>query len=197
MKQRFISVLLLAVLLLGLCGCAKYPETALDGTAWNRDWVMLGTVLGVEEPGNGFVLNQNASVLTGQDTYYATWTVGEPTDYVNEDGKTVDLFPAQIYLLLYGCVDENAAEQAIADWMGRQQDSYTVESTEKQSINGVDYSILHYRCGSDTNPYDRGASAYGRYGAYVVSAEVTCVEEYEGDPAGILTDFLQGCHYGG
>ena len=70
MKRRNygLTVLLLAGLL-GLSGCAQYPDQAVDGTAWDPNWTMLGSVLGAEEPGNGFSLLDNYSVLTGEDLY--------------------------------------------------------------------------------------------------------------------------------
>lgn len=112
---KFLSLLLI----LTLTACAKYPDIAADGTAWDKDWEMLGTVLGVETPKNNFTLLENDSVLTGDDTYFATWVTGEPTAWVNEDGKGTDLYPAQIYLLLYGFGDEAAAEEAMAFYLAR------------------------------------------------------------------------------
>ena len=41
----------------------------------------------------------------------------------------------------------------------------------------------------------RGVSAFGLYGNYVVIAELTCTEEYEGDERQQLARFLDGCHY--
>ena len=103
MKRRNygLTVLLLAGLL-GLIGCAQYPDQAVDGTSWDPNWTMLGSVLGAEEPGNGFSLLDNYSVLTGEDLYYAAWVAGEPSAYTNEDGEGVEVYDAQIYLLLAG-----------------------------------------------------------------------------------------------
>ena len=61
-KYGVISLLLAG--LLGLSGCSQYPEQATDGTPWDPSWTMLGSVLGAEEPGNGFSLLDNYSVLT-------------------------------------------------------------------------------------------------------------------------------------
>lgn len=97
---------------------------------------MLGTVLGVETPKNNFTLLENDSVLTGDDTYFATLVTSEPTAWVNEDGKDTDLYPAQIYLLLYGFGDEAAAEEAMADFISREEASYTVRERVSETYNG-------------------------------------------------------------
>ena len=192
-KLSFILTTLLLLLLLTACG--KYPQKDLAGNQWNRNWEMLGTVLGVEPPGNDFSLSQNASILTGDDTFYATWRTGEPTKWVNEDNEKVDLYPAQIYLLLYGCADETKAGEAMEDFIAKEKGSYTVRDTVSETFNGQEYTILLYDCGSETNPYNRGASAFAVYRNYVVSAELTCVEGYEGNEHALLDGFLSGCHF--
>jgi len=174
---------------------SRYPAVADDGAAWDRSWEMLGTVLGVEPPGNGLVLLNNDTALAGDDTYYASWVWGEATDYTNAEGKAVDLYPAQVYLLLYGCADGDSAAAALSDWMAREEATYAVRERFEQAINGQDYSLLAYDCGSDTNPYSRGVSAFGRFGNYVVIAELTCTDGFDGDERQMLTRFLEGCHY--
>lgn len=182
--------------LLTLSGCSgTYPERAADGSVWDRDWTILGTVLGVEAPGNGLTLSENPVVLTGDDTHYATWTIGEPTAYTNEDGKEAEVYDAQLYLLLYGCADAGSANEAVAGWIGREQEVYRITDTISETCNGQEYTVLLYEVISDTNPYTRGAVAFGVYENYAVSAELTCGAGFSGDAHGILTDFLNGCHY--
>ena len=181
--------------LLGLSGCSAYPEQAADGTPWDPDWTMLGSVLGAEEPGNGFSLLENYSVLTGEDIYYATWVAGEPSAYTNEDGEDVDVYDAQLYLLAVGCADESYALQNQEDWIARQQETYTVTETWSETRNGQEYTLLAYECGSETNPYQRGVSALTVYGNYAISAELACRAEFTGQEREILLRFLDGCHY--
>lgn len=181
--------------LLVLTGCSRYPEQAADGTPWNSDWTMLGTVLGAEEPGNGFSLLDNYSILTGEDIYYAAWVTGEPSDYINEDGEDVEVYDAQLYLLAAGCADETYARQNQEDWIARQQETYTVTESWTETRNGQEYTLLAYTCGSETNPYSRGVSAFTVYGTYAVSAELACRENYSGQEREILLQFLDGCHY--
>lgn len=187
--------LLLMAGLLGLGGCSQYPDQAADGTPWDSNWTMLGSVLGAEEPGNGFSLLDNYSVLTGEDIYYATWTTGNATDYVNEDDDEVKVYDAQLYLLVVGCADESHARQNQEEWIARQQETYTVTETWSETRNGQEYTLLAYECGSDTNPYSRGVSAFTVYGTYAVSVELTCQQEFTGEEREILLQFLDGCHY--
>lgn len=175
---------------------SRYPSQALDGAKWDKNWEMLGTVLGVEAPGDGLALLNNDTALAGDDTYYASWVAGEPTDYVNAEGKHVDLYPAQVYLLLYGCADEAAAKEAYADWMAREEETYAVRERRSETHNGINYELLLYDVASDANPYARGASAFALYGKYVAIAELTVTEAFDGDEAAMLSNFLDCCHYG-
>lgn len=196
MKWRtYGGTLLLLAGLLGLSGCSQYPDKAADGTPWNPEWTMLGSVLGVEEPGNGFSLLDNYSVLTGEDIYYAAWVAGEPGPYTNEDGEEVEVYDAQIYLLAAGCADETYAQQNQEDWIARQQETYTITETWTETRNGQEYTLLAYECGSETNPYERGVSAFTVYGTYAVSAELACQADFSGEEREILLQFLDGCHY--
>ena len=174
---------------------SRYPTQADDGAEWNRKWEMLGTVLGVEAPQNGLTLLNNDTALAGDDTYYASWVYGDATDYTNAEGKHVDLYPAQVYLLLYGCADEDAAQEALSDWMGREEETYDVRERRDETYNGRPYSLLIYDCGSETNPYSHGVSAFSLFGNYVVIAELTCTDGFSGDDQQMLAEFLGGCHY--
>ena len=194
-RWKYGVMLLLMAGLLGLSGCSQYPEQAADGTPWDPDWTMLGTVLGAEEPGNDFSLLDNYSVLTGEDIYYAAWVAGDSIDYTNEDGEDVEVYDAQLYLLAAGCADDTHARQNQEEWIARQQETYTVTETWSETRNGQEYTLLAYECGSETNPYSRGVSAFTVYGTYAVSAELACQEDFTGQEREILLQFLDGCHY--
>lgn len=194
-RWKYGVMLLLMAGLLGLSGCSQYPEQAADGTPWDPDWTMLGTVLGAEEPGNDFSLLDNYSVLTGEDIYYAAWVAGDSIDYTNEDGEDVEVYDAQLYLLAAGCADDTHARQNQEEWIARQQETYTVTETWSETRNGQEYTLLAYECGSETNPYSRGVSAFTVYGTYAVSAELACQEDFTGQEREILLLFLDGCHY--
>ncbi len=196
MKGRKYGVaLLLMVGVLGLSGCSQYPDQAVDGTPWDTNWTMLGSVVGAEEPGNGFSLLENYSVLTGEDIYYATWVAGASTEYTNEDGEDVEVYDAQLYVLAMGCADGTHAKESQEEWIGRQQETYTVTETWNEMRNGEEYTLMTYTCGSETNPYDRGISAFAVYGSYAVSVELACRDDFAGQEREILLQFLDGCHY--
>ena len=194
-RWNYGEALLLMAGLLGLSGCSQYPDKTADGAPWDHSWTILGSVLGVEEPGNGFSLLDNYSVLTGEDIYYAAWVDGEPAPYTNEDGEEVEVYDAQIYLLAAGCADEAYAQQNEEEWMARQQETYTVTKTWTETRNGQEYTLLAYECSSETNPYERGVSAFTVYGTYAVSAELVCQADFTEQEREILLQFLEGCHY--
>lgn len=194
-RWNYGAALLLMAGLLDLSGCSQYPDKTADGAPWDHSWTILGSVLGVEEPGNGFSLLDNYSVLTGEDIYYAAWVAGEPAPYTNEDGEEVEVYDAQIYLLAAGCADEAYAQQNEEEWMARQQETYTVTKTWTETRNGQEYTLLAYECSSETNPYERGVSAFTVYGTYAVSAELVCQADFTEQEREILLQFLEGCHY--
>ena len=174
---------------------AQYPDQAADGAAWDKSWEMMAKAVGIAPPGHGLTLLANNSVLTGEDTYYAAWTVGDPVQYTNADGDEVDLYPAQLYLLLYGCADETAAEEACADFLAREKETYTVQDERTETHNAQDYTVLDYTGGSADNPYDRGSSAFAVRGNYVLVAELLAQDSFDGDLPQMLADFLDGVHY--
>ena len=186
----------LAALCLLLAGCAQSaPEQAADGAAWDESWTTLGGVLGIEAPGHDLTLQDNKDALSAADMYLASWTIGEGAPYTNEDGDEVVLFPARLDVLVYGRKDSAAARQVLEDWTARQAETYDVTASARQTCNGQDYTVSVYTCKSDSNPYARGASAYGLFGNCAVSVEAACREEFDGDAARLLAEFLDSCHY--
>lgn len=188
--------LILALMAAGsLVDFSQYPSAAADGAAWDKSWEMMAKVVGIEAPGDGLTLLTNNSVLAGEDTYYASWTVGEPAPYTNADGDEVDLYPAQLYVLLYGCADQAAAESACAGFLAREQETYTVQDQRTETHNTQDYTIIDYTGGSAGNPYGRGSSAFAVRGNYVLVAELLAQDSFDGDVSRMLSDFLDGVHY--
>ena len=174
---------------------SRYPEKAADGAAWDKSWEMMGTAVGIEPPGGGLTLLANNSILAGEDTYYATWTAGEAAKYTNADGDEVDLYPAQLYVLLYGCADEAAASDACAGFLAREKETYTVEDERTETHSAQDYTVLDYTGGSAGNPYGRGSAAFAVRGNYVLVAELLAQDSFDGDVPQLLADFLDGVHY--
>ena len=192
--KRFICCA--AALCLLLAGCSKpAPAKAADGTDWSGDWVSIGNVLGVEEPGHSLELRDNNEALSVNDMYLASWTAGEGLPYVNEDGDDVLLYPARLDVLVYGRRDADAAKQAVEDWTARLAETYDVVSNREETHNSQDFTVSAYTCKSDSNPYARGIAAFGVYQDYAISAELNCLDSFDGDEAEILQDFLDVCHY--
>ena len=192
----FPFALILALIAAGsLVDFSQYPSAAADGAAWDKNWEMMAKVVGIEAPGDGLTLLTNNSVLAGEDTYYASWTVGEPAPYTNADGDEVDLYPAQLYVLLYGCADQAAAESACADFLAREQETYTVQDQRTEEHNAQRYTVLDYTGGSAGNPYGRGSSAFAVRGNYVLVAELLAQDSFDGDVSRMLSAFLDGVHY--
>lgn len=194
MKRQYWMVLGLCGLLY-LSGCGTLPpETAADGSAWDKNWVTVGNVIGVDTP-EGMTPRENSDALSAKGMYYATWSIGEGTPMVNESGEDAELYDAQIYLLLAGYDDTGKAEAAAAEWLEMAHEQYTVDAEAVETCNGQKFTVMIYTYASETNPYAYGASAYGAYGNYAVSVELSCQERFEGSALEILADFLERCHY--
>ena len=192
----FPFALILALIAAGsLVDFSQYPSAAADGAAWDKNWEMMAKAVGIEAPGGGLTLLTNNSVLAGEDTYYASWAAGEPAPYTNADGDEVDLYPAQLYVLLYGCADQAAAESACADFLAREQETYTVQDQRTEEHNAQRYTVLDYTGGSAGNPYGRGSSAFAVRGNYVLVAELLAQDSFDGDVSRMLSAFLDGVHY--
>lgn len=194
--KKTICVLLAAVLCLIPAGCtaAPPPEAAADGSVWEDSWVTVGGVVGVDTP-EGMDHRENNEALAVNGMYYAAWSIGEGRPYTNEDGEDAELYDAQIYLLLDEHKSAQDAGNTLTRWMELAQRQYAVAQTAEESHNGQDFTVITYSFDSDTNPYARGASAFGICGDYAVSVELACQEDFDGDAAQLLAGFLDHCHY--
>lgn len=192
-KTGWLALCLCAALALSGCGQAA-PQKAADGLDWSEDWVTVGGVLGVDTL-EGMVSRENNDALAANGMYYATWSIGEPVPYVNEDGEDAQLYDAQVYLLLAGYTSAEKAEESAEEWMALAGQQYAVSDTRTEVYNGQEFTVLTYTFDSDTNPYARGISAFGTYRNYAVSVEFSCQEGFSEDISDLLDDFLEHCHY--
>lgn len=194
MKKMSWSVLCLCALLL-LSGCGRAaPPKAADGATWSGDWVTLGNVIGVDTP-EELTARENSDVLSAKGMYYAAWSAGEAVPYVNEDGTDAQLYDAQVYLLAAGHNSTQKAEERAAEWLNMAYEQYAVDTEAVETCNGQEFTVIIYTYTSETNPYTHGASAFGAYGNYALSVELSCRESFEGDALDTLKDFLAHCHY--
>lgn len=195
--MKKIAVIALSFLL-SFCfaGCAQQPapERAADGASWSGGWVTVGNVIGVDTP-ERVTPRENNNALDSKGMYYATWSVGEETAYVNADGADAKVYDAQFYLLLAGYDAAEKAEAALAEWQSMAMSHYAVEEASEAVYNGQPFTVITYTYNSETNPYQRGASAFGIYRNYAVNVEISCREDFDGDAQTLLAGFLERCHY--
>lgn len=194
MKKQFWIILCLCGLLC-LTGCGTpAPNTAADGSAWEEDWVTVGNVIGVETP-EGMIFRENSDALSAKGMYYASWSIGDAAPIVNEDGEDAQVYDAQVSLLLAGYDDTGKAEDTVNEWLDMAYGQYAVDAEAVETCNGQAFTVITYTYTSETNPYARGASAFGTYGNFAVSVELSCQEGFDGSAPEILVDFLEHCHY--
>ncbi len=196
MMKRMSCLFLCVALVFCLTGCVQQaPTTTNEGADWDADWTLVGTTLGIEEPGNGLTLLDNKDALTASGLYYAAWVIGEAEDYVNADGDTIDLYDAQLYVLLQDCDDETAAQTSVDGWQAQEEEAYNVLSVETATCADQTFTILIYETADEENPYASGVSAFTAYQDHAINVELACQDGFDGDAYAILTEFLEGFHY--
>lgn len=177
-----------------LAGCApslepEKPTVDEDGN------VTVGTILKVKNRDNRLTLLDNKDALAADGLYYAAWTAGDSEPYENQDGDTVDLYDAQLYLLLGESQTDESAQHNMDTWLAAAKENYEVEKEEAATYNGQGYTIITYRCQAADTPYERGVSAFCTNGSNAVCIELTCQASYSEDLSSMMADFLSSCDY--
>lgn len=180
-----------------LTGCTALPSGFKDSAATVEDseYVTIGSHLTVHNTDSRLTLRDHKDTLASDGLYYASWTVGSPEEYENSDGDTVDLYDAQLYLLLAECKTAEAAENNKNNWLEAGEANYEVTDEETIPCNGQSYSLLTYRFTNKENPYSHGVSVFGVFENCAVCAELTCQETYSENLKEMLTAFLEGCSF--
>lgn len=178
-----------------LTGCSIFPSVSAGTTVENSEYVTIGSVLTVHNADTRLTLLNNIDTLSADGLYYASWTAGDSEPYENSDGDTVDLYDAQLYLLLGEFKDSDAAQKNMDSWLAAGQTNYDVSTEEDITCNGQSYTMVIYNFVNEENPYSHGVSAFGVYNNYAVCVELTCREKYQEDLQKMLTDFLNNCTY--
>ena len=197
MKVRRLFLIPGISLALMLTGCTASPS-ALEGSAGtveDSEYLTIGSHLTVHNTDSRLSLLDHKDTLASDGLYYTSWTAGSSEEYENSDGDTVDLYDAQLYLLLAECKSAEAAEGNRNSWLDAGQANYEVTDEETISCNGQSYILLTYRFTNEENPYSHGVSAFGVFENSAVCVELTCRETYEEDLKEMLTSFLDGCSY--
>ncbi len=192
--KQYIALLFSSSSILLTACSASTPEKDLGGVAWSDSWIRVGTIMGVETP-ESFTLLDNKEALAADGLFYASWTDGDSRPYVNSDDETVNLYDAQLYLLVSECDSSEQAQINCDNWQSAARENYLVYNQETKAMAGQSYTLLFYHCNPDSSPYDHGVSAFAVIGENAVCAELTCLDTYSEDLNDLLKTFLEGCHY--
>lgn len=192
-KLNYISFILYITTV--LAGCSAAPSASGDITAANPDYIAIGSSLIVHNTDTRLTLLDNKDTLSADGLYYAAWTAGDSEPYENSDGDTVDLYDAQLYLLLGEFKNSDAAQQNMNNWLTAGQTNYDVITEDTVTYNEQSYTIITYNFANEENPYSHGVSAFGVHNNLAVCVELTCREDYPEDLQQMLADFLNSCAY--
>lgn len=194
MKTKLKHITCILCIISALTGCSVLPSSN-DNTVTDSEYVTVGGSLTVHNTDDRLTLLSNMDTLSADGLYYASWTAGSFEPYENSDGDTVDLYDAQLYLLLGEFKDPETAQQNMDTWLDAGQINYDVTEEETITCNGQTYTMVTYNFQNEENPYARGVSAFGVYNNLAVCAELTCREDYQEDLQQMLTNFLDNCTY--
>ena len=178
-----------------LSGCAVLTSGSENDTTVITKDVQIGGSLTVRNADTRLKLLSNLDTLSADGLYYASWAVGNSEPYENSDGDTVDLYDAQLYLLLGEFKSSETAQQNMDNWFTAGQTNYNITAEENVTCNGQSYTVVTYNFDNEENPYERGVSAFGVHQNLAVCVELTCRENYQEDLYEMLIDFLNGCTY--
>lgn len=198
MKIKKCICILTITMTLALTACSVLPaiDSGDDLTDVNAEYVTIGNILTVHNADDRLTLLHNMDTLSSDGLYYATWTAGDPEPYENSDGDTVDLYDAQLYLLLGKYKNAETAQENMDSWLNAGRSNYDVTEEGTILCGEQSYTVITYTFTNQENPYARGVSAFGVYENCAVCVELTCREGYDEDLQEMLIDFLQECTYG-
>ena len=177
MKRNGLFVLVLALAAVLCTGCGVKDEDLKSDPLVNADGTApVGSTLVAPAPQDDFVLLDNKDILSANGLYYASWVNGDAQPYENSEGKTVDLYDAQLTLV----VQENKTEDKAAQTL---------------TAAGQEYTVIQFTYQAESNPYASGVAAFAQRGTSAIEWELSCQDSYSGDALKVLTDFLNSCTY--
>lgn len=196
-KNYILCILCIAVFSLAGYSYLSSPplEEKPEDTWSNLGSLKIGRHLTIRNTDNALTFLDSKDVLSASGLYYASWTMGDPEIYENSEGETVDLYDAQLYLVLgeYKSGDEAAKNRT--KWLEAARGNYRILSEEEVTRNGQPYLLITYDCINEENPYHRGISAFGVRDNIALCIELTCRENFQENPGEILDNFLENCTY--
>lgn len=192
-KLKFASCLF--CLLMTVTGCSSLPSVIEKEPIENTAFLKVGRYLDVNNTNENLILYDYKEALAGDGLYYASWRIGDAMPYENSDGDIVDLYDAQLYLLLGEFTSNEKAQDNRNEWIEKAKNNYEISVEEETIYNEHPYLIITYTFPGENSPYSRGVSAFGIYENSAVCIELTCQENFAGDLQAILTEFLENCTY--
>lgn len=191
LKMRIAALACCSTLLLTGCAAPFSKKEPLE----NVTELTVGSSMKVTNINQSYTLTADNSTLAADGLFYVSWGLGEHEPFKNSDGETVDLYDANLYLLLGESKTSASAQENTALWFDAADANYDIVNTEEISCNGQDYTLITYNLTGEENPYSRGMSVFATPGTASVCVELTCRENFTDDLKTILTDFLENCTY--
>ncbi len=193
--RKILTLLLVAALCLTLAGClgngsVRNPETVADGTPWNDAWATLGGRIGIEQPGEPFVLLDTNGNLPSMEMYYCSWVCGEQIQ-LGED----DAYEGQIYLLAEECGDAATAKDTMLLWREQMGDDFLITQERTFEAQGVEFTLTFYDYAAEDTHFVRGVTAMGVWKDMGILVDAAHTAEYALDLSAIMEKFLTGFHY--
>lgn len=196
MKRKALFVITAALAVVLCTGCSVKDENLKSVPLLNEDGTTpIGNTLTAPAPPDDFVLLDNKDVLSPNGLYYASWVNGEAQPYENSDGETVDLYNAQLTLVVQENKTADHAAAAVSGWEDLAQQNYLISDTQTLTAAGQEYTVIAFDYQSGSNPYATGVAAFAQHGTSAIEWELSCQAGYSGDALAVLTDFLNGCTY--
>ena len=192
-KSKYIVCILCIATLLS--GCSAFSSDSGSNIVTDSEYVTIGSHLIVHNTDARLTLMSNMDALSADGLYYASWAAGSSEPYINFAGDTVDLYDAQLYLLLGEFKSSDAAQENMDNWLTAAHSKYDVTDEKIVTCNEQSYTMVTYKFINEENPYERGVSAFGVHQNLAVCVELTCRENYQEDLYEMLIDFLDGCTY--
>ena len=192
-KSKYIVCILCIATLLS--GCSAFSSDSGSNIVTDSEYVTIGSHLIVHNTDARLTLMSNMDALSADGLYYASWAAGSSEPYINFAGDTVDLYDAQLYLLLGEFKSSDAAQENMDNWLTAAHSKYDVTDEKIVTCNEQSYTMVTYKFVNEENPYERGVSAFGVHQNLAVCVELTCRENYQEDLYEMLIDFLDGCTY--
>ena len=137
MKRNGLFVLVLALAAVLCTGCGVKDEDLKSDPLVNADGTApVGSTLVAPAPQDDFVLLDNKDILSANGLYYASWVNGDAQPYENSEGKTVDLYDAQLTLVVQENKTEDKAASAVEGWQTLAQQNYDISNTQTLTAAG-------------------------------------------------------------